>query len=110
MEEIRRILQSGATVGSPARTFLGMSPPARCSDGIVHDAAWHRRNCRGPQNFCTQVRPRVWLIMVLVFQCVKMMGPWHGQCRCARPIIPMLARTNRAFMATSICSRTEGCS
>ena len=58
MEEIRRILQSGATVGSPARTFLGMSPPARCSDGIVHDAAWHRRNCRGPQNFCTQVCTR----------------------------------------------------
>ena len=58
MEEIRRILQSSATVGSPARTFLGMSPPARCSDGIVHDAAWHRRNCRAPQNLYAQVRTR----------------------------------------------------
>ncbi len=57
MEEIRRILQSGATVGSPARTFLGVSPPARCSDGIVHDAAWRRRNCRASQQFYPEVRP-----------------------------------------------------
>ena len=72
MEEIRRILQSGATVGSPARTFLGVSPPARCSDGIVHDAAWHRRNCRASQ----QLYPQVCACGCLASRACPAFSPW----------------------------------
>lgn len=42
IEELRRILSSGASLGAPQRSYFGVSPPARCNDGLVHDAMWQR--------------------------------------------------------------------
>lgn len=50
IEELRRILESGASLGSPQRSYFGVSPPARCNDGLVHDAMWQRDYHKGSRS------------------------------------------------------------
>lgn len=48
--ELRRILQSGAALGSPASSFFGVSPPQRCNDGLVQDKMWQRNFHKGSRS------------------------------------------------------------